>query len=147
MVLERGEGANLWDTEGKQYLDFAAGIAVNSLGAAKYSQCQQNSSAKLWLASLQIATDACKAYTHSILEGSRVVCLTLYHVNCDHHYRMLGQPLTNALPQGMAGCSGGSGLAIENSIRMNEQHDPSCKHDLFATISSSVLKYCYKPTS
>ena len=32
MVLERGEGVNLWDTEGKQYLDFAAGIAVNSLG-------------------------------------------------------------------------------------------------------------------
>ena len=33
-VLERGEGAKLWDTDGKEYLDFAAGIAVNSLGAS-----------------------------------------------------------------------------------------------------------------
>lgn len=32
IVLERGEGVYLYDTEGKQYLDFAAGIAVCSLG-------------------------------------------------------------------------------------------------------------------
>ncbi len=32
VVLERGEGAYLYDTEGKQYLDFAAGIAVCGLG-------------------------------------------------------------------------------------------------------------------
>ncbi len=32
IVLERGEGAYLYDTDGKQYLDFAAGIAVCSLG-------------------------------------------------------------------------------------------------------------------
>ena len=30
--FERGEGAYLFDTEGRRYLDFAAGIAVNSLG-------------------------------------------------------------------------------------------------------------------
>jgi len=28
----RGEGARLWDAEGREYLDFVAGIAVNSLG-------------------------------------------------------------------------------------------------------------------
>lgn len=39
MVLERGEGVNLWDTEGKQYLDFAAGIAVNSLGMSCRDAC------------------------------------------------------------------------------------------------------------
>ncbi len=32
IVLEKGEGVYLYDTDGKQYLDFAAGIAVCSLG-------------------------------------------------------------------------------------------------------------------
>lgn len=32
IVLEKGEGVYLYDAEGKQYLDFAAGIAVCSLG-------------------------------------------------------------------------------------------------------------------
>lgn len=32
LVLERGEGVYLYDTEGKKYLDFAAGIAVQALG-------------------------------------------------------------------------------------------------------------------
>lgn len=32
VVLERGEGVYLYDTDGKQYLDFAAGIAVCALG-------------------------------------------------------------------------------------------------------------------
>ena len=32
VVFERGEGVHLFDSEGSKYLDFAAGIAVNSLG-------------------------------------------------------------------------------------------------------------------
>ncbi|MBQ1490535.1 MAG: aminotransferase class III-fold pyridoxal phosphate-dependent enzyme, partial [Blautia sp.] len=32
VVFERGEGVRLYDTEGKSYLDFTAGIAVNALG-------------------------------------------------------------------------------------------------------------------
>ena len=31
-VLEKGEGVRLWDTDGREYLDFAAGIAVFALG-------------------------------------------------------------------------------------------------------------------
>jgi predicted acetylornithine/succinylornithine family transaminase len=31
-VLERGEGVYLYDTEGRRYIDFVAGIAVNALG-------------------------------------------------------------------------------------------------------------------
>jgi len=31
-VLERGEGVRLYDTEGRSYLDFGSGIAVNALG-------------------------------------------------------------------------------------------------------------------
>ena len=34
LVLERGEGARVWDSEGREYVDFAAGIAVCSLGHA-----------------------------------------------------------------------------------------------------------------
>ena len=33
LVFTRGEGARLYDAHGKEYLDFAAGIAVNALGA------------------------------------------------------------------------------------------------------------------
>ena len=32
VTLDRGEGVYLYDTEGKKYLDFAAGIAVSGLG-------------------------------------------------------------------------------------------------------------------
>ena len=32
VVLDHGEGCYLYDTDGKEYLDFAAGIAVNALG-------------------------------------------------------------------------------------------------------------------
>lgn len=34
VTLVRGEGTRVWDTEGKDYLDFVAGIAVTSLGHA-----------------------------------------------------------------------------------------------------------------
>lgn len=34
LLLDRGEGAYVWDVDGKKYLDFLAGIAVNSLGHA-----------------------------------------------------------------------------------------------------------------
>ncbi|HSE95722.1 MAG TPA: acetylornithine transaminase, partial [Methylomirabilota bacterium] len=32
LCLVRGEGARVWDTEGKEYLDFVGGIAVDALG-------------------------------------------------------------------------------------------------------------------
>ena len=32
MVLERGSGSRLWDSEGREYVDWAAGIAVCGLG-------------------------------------------------------------------------------------------------------------------
>ncbi|OCH93552.1 acetylornithine and succinylornithine aminotransferase [Obba rivulosa] len=33
-VLTKGKGVHVWDTEGREYLDFCAGIAVNALGHA-----------------------------------------------------------------------------------------------------------------
>ena len=32
VVLVRGSGARVWDSDGKEYLDFVAGIAVNNVG-------------------------------------------------------------------------------------------------------------------
>jgi acetylornithine aminotransferase len=32
LVMSHGEGLWVWDTEGRKYLDFSAGIAVNALG-------------------------------------------------------------------------------------------------------------------
>ena len=32
LVLDRGQGSRLWDSEGREYVDFAAGIAVSALG-------------------------------------------------------------------------------------------------------------------
>ncbi|MGB3652035.1 MAG: aminotransferase class III-fold pyridoxal phosphate-dependent enzyme, partial [Rivularia sp. (in: cyanobacteria)] len=34
IALEKGDGCRLWDTEGKEYLDFVAGIATCTLGHA-----------------------------------------------------------------------------------------------------------------
>lgn len=34
VMFERGSGTELWDTDGKRYLDFLCGIAVTSLGHA-----------------------------------------------------------------------------------------------------------------
>ena len=44
IVLERGEGVYLYDTEGKKYLDFAAGIAVCGLGYGhkEYTEALKN---------------------------------------------------------------------------------------------------------
>ncbi len=40
LVFVRGEGARLYDAHGKEYLDFAAGIAVNALGGS-LAACSQ----------------------------------------------------------------------------------------------------------
>ncbi len=43
IILDKGEGVYLYDTEGKQYLDFAAGIAVFALG---YNNAEYNEALK-----------------------------------------------------------------------------------------------------
>ncbi|GGA63924.1 acetylornithine aminotransferase [Neiella marina] len=50
MIPVRGEGSRVWDQEGKEYIDFAGGIAVNCLGhchPALVNTLQQQAS-KLW---------------------------------------------------------------------------------------------------
>lgn len=50
VAFERGEGAYLFDTDGRRYLDFACGIAVTSLGHAHphLVTALQDQVAKLW---------------------------------------------------------------------------------------------------
>lgn len=50
MIFVRGEGSRLWDQEGRDYIDFGAGVAVTSLGHAHPAMlkalCEQ--AGKLW---------------------------------------------------------------------------------------------------
>lgn len=50
LAFERGDGAYLYSTEGKRYLDFAAGIAVNALGHnhPQLVRTLMDQGAKLW---------------------------------------------------------------------------------------------------
>ncbi|MBH62579.1 MAG: acetylornithine transaminase [Alphaproteobacteria bacterium] len=50
IAFERGEGAYLFDTDGRQYLDFATGIAVNALGHAhpKMVEALKRQAERLW---------------------------------------------------------------------------------------------------
>jgi len=50
IAFERGEGAWLWTTDGRRYLDFGAGVAVTNLGHChpKLVAALQDQAAKLW---------------------------------------------------------------------------------------------------
>jgi acetylornithine/N-succinyldiaminopimelate aminotransferase len=50
IVLDHGRGSRVWDTDGREYVDFGAGIAVNALGHAHPGLLQALSAqaAKLW---------------------------------------------------------------------------------------------------
>ena len=50
LIPERGEGVRLWDVEGKEYLDFTAGIAVSALGHAHPELCRvlADQASKFW---------------------------------------------------------------------------------------------------
>ena len=60
LVLEHGKGSWVWDCDGRKYLDFSAGIAVNALGHADegVSEASRHSPARyvahpyLWRAEL-----------------------------------------------------------------------------------------------
>jgi acetylornithine/succinyldiaminopimelate/putrescine aminotransferase len=50
MIFVRGEGSRLWDQQGRDYIDFGAGVAVTSLGHAHPAQLKAltEQAAKLW---------------------------------------------------------------------------------------------------
>lgn len=69
VVLDHGEGVYLYDTEGKKYLDFAAGIAVQALGYGntEYNQALKNQIDKLLHTSNLY-------YNQPIIEAAEKIC-------------------------------------------------------------------------
>ncbi|WP_425481166.1 acetylornithine/succinylornithine family transaminase [Dyella choica] len=72
LVLDRGKGARVWDTEQRDYVDFGAGIAVNALGhqdpdlvAALMTQAQ-----KLWHSSNVFYTEPPLHLAQELVEAS-----------------------------------------------------------------------------
>jgi acetylornithine/N-succinyldiaminopimelate aminotransferase len=73
LVLERGQGARLWDTQGREFIDLAAGIAVCSLGhnnaelkAALFAQAD-----KLWHTSNMFYSEPPLHLAQELVEASR----------------------------------------------------------------------------
>jgi acetylornithine/N-succinyldiaminopimelate aminotransferase len=50
LILDRGQGSRVWDLDGKEYVDFAAGIAVTALGHSdpEILAALQEQAGKLW---------------------------------------------------------------------------------------------------
>ncbi len=59
VMFERGDGAYLWDSDGKRYVDFLAGIAVTSLGHANpvVADAVKAQADRLWHVSNLFATE------------------------------------------------------------------------------------------
>jgi predicted acetylornithine/succinylornithine family transaminase len=72
VVMDRGEGAYAWDTDGKKYLDFACGIAVASLGHAHPAilKTLQEQAAKMMTCQSSYATEPKLAAAKKLVENS-----------------------------------------------------------------------------
>ena len=59
MIPVRGCGSRVWDQQGREYIDFAGGIAVNSLGHAhpKLVEVLSDQATKLWHTANVFATE------------------------------------------------------------------------------------------
>ena len=59
MIPVRGKGSRMWDQDGREYIDFAGGIAVNALGHAhpKLIEALSGQAAKLWHVANVFATE------------------------------------------------------------------------------------------
>ncbi len=69
IILERGEGVYLYDTEGKKYLDFAAGIAVQALG---YGNKEYNDALKMQIDRLLHTSNL--YYNQPTIEAAKKLC-------------------------------------------------------------------------
>ena len=72
VVMDHGKGAYAWDTDGKKYLDFAAGIAVASLGHAHPALLKtiREQSEKMITCQASYATEPKLAAAKVLLEGT-----------------------------------------------------------------------------
>lgn len=69
VVLDHGEGVYLYDTEGKKYLDFAAGIGVQALG---YGNQKYNDALKMQIDKLLHTSNL--YYNQPIIEAAEKLC-------------------------------------------------------------------------
>ena len=67
--LVRGEGALLWDDQGKQYIDLGSGIAVNTLGSGHAGWCQA-----VTRQAAQLAHTSNLYYTQPCVDLARTLC-------------------------------------------------------------------------
>lgn len=72
IVLDRGEGARVWDLDGRDYVDFGAGIAVNALGHrdADLLAALAAQAGKLWHASNVFYTEPPLRLAAELVEAS-----------------------------------------------------------------------------
>ena len=71
IILDRGEGARVWDTDGNEYVDLGTGISVSSLGHGdpELAQALSGQAGRLWHASnlyfaepaVRLAEELCEA--------------------------------------------------------------------------------------
>ena len=73
VVLDHGRGARLWDTDGRDYVDFAAGIAVCSLGHADPDlvAALSEQAGKLWHSSNVFYTEPPLRLAEELVAASR----------------------------------------------------------------------------
>lgn len=66
----RGEGATLWDQQGKEYIDFAGGIAVNALGHPHLAlgQALERQAGKFWHSGNGYTNEALLQLAHQLVE-------------------------------------------------------------------------------
>lgn len=73
IVLDHGQGSRVWDTDGRDYVDFGAGIAVNALGHAHPAlvAALDAQSKKLWHTSNVFVSEPPMQLAKSLVEASR----------------------------------------------------------------------------
>ena len=72
IVLDRGAGARVWDRDGREYVDFGAGIAVNALGHAHPAlvDALTKQAAKLWHTSNVFVSEPPLRLAEALVEAS-----------------------------------------------------------------------------
>ena len=72
LSFTHGKGSYLFDTQGEAYLDFAAGVAVNSLGHSHPAlvTALQQQAARLWHTSNLYTSPEGEAYASALMEGT-----------------------------------------------------------------------------
>ena len=73
MILERGQGARVWDSEGREYVDFGAGIAVCALGHCdpELTAALAEQAGKLWHTSNVFYSEPPLRLAQELVDASR----------------------------------------------------------------------------